>query len=524
MKFYTLSTQNRKMVTDEVFPILKKRMPLAALKKQGYSSVNHYLYENKDFVYCTACKHDISFKGDFDKHKSKRKCPRCHKEVTVLRSCCSKHITEMKNICYPEIIEGGLVNRYFHYNVDFFKDSCGISITEQIEEVAREIVKTNMLVRVELKYGTWVTVPNRETSGYWFSWTCGPFKNFFNENCVRIADVFRPQIKSLINQLNNVGLGTLGVDFYKEELVSEITTTSIYFNNELGEKLSKLGIMSLYDLVPYPNAKGSIINTLGISRELYKWFMGKDDKIKAYIFARKVYSLFDSNYSIKSLNLIYERFYFEYKEKKYYTSFTFPYDLDFTLFDNLSAHTEKKINYVTKNNIRLSIYSNYIEQVKRAEIDFNNSVLFPKDFEKAVADLKRTIEIKKLGKYSTQIENIAFALKKSDDIKAFMKSSKGLLIKIPESAEELIKEGARLHNCLSSYVEKVAQNKCLIFFVRKIDEPDKEFYAFEYRNGEIVQLRTHNNALGEKYDVIYSFCLDFIKVLRSVNDECVKVA
>ena len=103
------------------------------------------------------------------------------------------------------------------------------------------------------------------------------------------------------------------------------------------------------------------------------------------------------------------------------------------------------------------------------------------------------------------------------DIDEYIGGSRGLIVKVPENAQELISEGTKLHNCLSSYVDRVARGECIIFFIRRIDEPDKPFYAMEYRNGHINQLYTYNNKHDEDYDVVYTFFTGLVDILNKLN-------
>jgi hypothetical protein len=79
------------------------------------------------------------------------------------------------------------------------------------------------------------------------------------------------------------------------------------------------------------------------------------------------------------------------------------------------------------------------------------------------------------------------------DLQEFLGKSKGLLVYVPESARDLVTEGRLLHNCIGNYVDRVAEKKTLVFFVRKLDAPQAPFVAFEYANGEVLQCRYDNN-------------------------------
>ena len=95
------------------------------------------------------------------------------------------------------------------------------------------------------------------------------------------------------------------------------------------------------------------------------------------------------------------------------------------------------------------------------------------------------------------MQNLKIAIehifKKQDDADSFSVKGKGLLLKVPASAEEIRAEGAALHHCVGTYVERVAQGKTMILFIRKIEAPDKPYYTMEWNGYEIVQCRGFKN-------------------------------
>ena len=60
--------------------------------------------------------------------------------------------------------------------------------------------------------------------------------------------------------------------------------------------------------------------------------------------------------------------------------------------------------------------------------------------------------------------------------------------------EDLIAEGKALHNCISTYPERVASGETMVMAVRKTKEPEKPYCAFEYKNDRIIQVRADHNA------------------------------
>ena len=64
---------------------------------------------------------------------------------------------------------------------------------------------------------------------------------------------------------------------------------------------------------------------------------------------------------------------------------------------------------------------------------------------------------------------------------------------VPQSGDEIRKEGEALHHCVGSYVYDVASGKTNIFFIRKAAEPDKSYFTMEWKNNKIEQCRGFAN-------------------------------
>ena len=67
--------------------------------------------------------------------------------------------------------------------------------------------------------------------------------------------------------------------------------------------------------------------------------------------------------------------------------------------------------------------------------------------------------------------------------------SSGLMIVAPKEKGDMINEATSQHNCLSSYISRVRDGECMIFFCRKIDAPNKSYVTVEVRsNGKLGQV------------------------------------
>lgn len=73
-------------------------------------------------------------------------------------------------------------------------------------------------------------------------------------------------------------------------------------------------------------------------------------------------------------------------------------------------------------------------------------------------------------------------------------SGNGLILRQPESMEEIAAEGAALNHCVGGYAERHAKGKLTILFLRRLDKPDVPYYTMEVStDGRIVQCRGYKN-------------------------------
>lgn len=63
------------------------------------------------------------------------------------------------------------------------------------------------------------------------------------------------------------------------------------------------------------------------------------------------------------------------------------------------------------------------------------------------------------------------------------------VVKVPDSVEDLTKEGSSLHHCVATYARQVAEGSTHILFMRDKQEPDISLVTFEVKNNKLVQAR-----------------------------------
>lgn len=151
----------------------------------------------------------------------------------------------------------------------------------------------------------------------------------------------------------------------------------------------------------------------------------------------------------------------------------------------------------------------YLKWCKELKYDLNNKFFYmPNNFkqvhdrtykeyqelqDKKAAEEKARREkeaYRRMEKMKSAMEDI---FNKNEGVDAFAITGKGLILKVPQSADEIRAEGAALHHCVATYVDRVAKGETMILFVRKAKEPDKSYYTMEWNGEEIIQCRGFKN-------------------------------
>lgn len=109
--------------------------------------------------------------------------------------------------------------------------------------------------------------------------------------------------------------------------------------------------------------------------------------------------------------------------------------------------------------------------------------------------LKRTIKRKGWTRYEMETEE--------------------LLIRLPECAHEIRKEGNAQHHCVATYMDRMVAGETCILFIRKKEDPDKSYYTVEVRDNEVIQVRGKYNVAPS--EDVEEFMKIFKKNLRKVE-------
>lgn len=117
---------------------------------------------------------------------------------------------------------------------------------------------------------------------------------------------------------------------------------------------------------------------------------------------------------------------------------------------------------------------------------------FPKDIKTAHDNIMLAFNAKKNEVYNASIANVAETFKKQ--VESINKSiPEEYVVVMPKSSKDVVQEGQAMHNCVGSYVSRIATNASVIFFIRKKESPDESFITAEYARGTLTQIFYKNN-------------------------------
>ena len=137
----------------------------------------------------------------------------------------------------------------------------------------------------------------------------------------------------------------------------------------------------------------------------------------------------------------------------------------------------------------LTDYRDYLDMCRQMQYDIRNTfVLYPRDLKEAHDRVAKELKDKHTAE---QAKAIADSFGKWQERYAY--HDKELMVIPPHSAKDIVDEGAALHHCVGHYVERVAQNQCVILFVRRVSEPGKPLCTVEVRDGQVIQSRCFGN-------------------------------
>lgn len=148
---------------------------------------------------------------------------------------------------------------------------------------------------------------------------------------------------------------------------------------------------------------------------------------------------------------------------------------------------KKKFNYL-KSRDPLT-WLDYLRMCREMNVDLTKKAnAFPKDLTLEHDRLAERLKMQRYSKSEPAIRAIYEKLSRSG-INGY--SFGRLTASVPTCASDIISEGEQMHNCVATYIEKHAEGRSTIMFIRHKDNPEKSFFTLEI---EIPDGKSKNKA------------------------------
>ena len=149
----------------------------------------------------------------------------------------------------------------------------------------------------------------------------------------------------------------------------------------------------------------------------------------------------------------------------------------------------KKVLGLKENQNNVHEYLDYLEAARFLKLPLHDKkVLYPSNLLKEHDKLIEQVQIVENAEHDKLIQ------KRLEDLnKNVYKNNKYIVFPAP-SAEALLKESKEQHNCVfKSYLKKYCNSLTDIYFLRKVDSPNKSFVTVEVNNNRVVQAKAKYN-------------------------------
>ena len=141
---------------------------------------------------------------------------------------------------------------------------------------------------------------------------------------------------------------------------------------------------------------------------------------------------------------------------------------------------------------RAQLWIDYVRMGERLQLDFSRrDVLMPKDLTARHDAAAATLELMKLEEDREAWTK--YQRRRRELIRLYAMEAAGYLIRVPESAAEIVAEGRALCHCVGGYAPRHMEGKVTILFLRAAEEPDKPLCTIQMNGTRLVQIHGYRN-------------------------------
>lgn len=442
---------------------------------------NRFIIKEKNVYRCTNCNAIFESKV---KINEPCKCPKCQNTYLVKLKRLKQYNFKSDLAILDKYREYYIIRMFrleTTYKNNCYKDYCyeyGRRIYDLQFQIFQEIVNSNVSGNIG---GIYISFRESNSTNW----------RYFRSCCSYLSDSFYyypNNIREVIKDRESLKYSQLW------ELVKHVECDLIYLIVNYNPSIEFLTKLNLYNLALCP-----------------RFFKNKKSFEERFLGLSKDYLPFFQKYNI-TLNELETLSILKVKDIDYIKKFKniSRSDLEFlTKYVNL-------VRLVEKTDFESSSFWEYRDYLKLAiKLKLNlkdKRNLYPQNIKVAHDKLLKEYEQKKNKVLNNSIQERCQNLKKN----VFQQ---GKYIVFPaEDLDSLIDESSQQNNCVRTYAERIANNKCDIYFMRLLTNKNKSLVTVEVKENKIVQKRTKNN---EKTTKIQDRFLELWerKILRGENNE-----
>lgn len=93
----------------------------------------------------------------------------------------------------------------------------------------------------------------------------------------------------------------------------------------------------------------------------------------------------------------------------------------------------------------------------------------------------------------------------------------GILIRPAQTESELIKEGKMLNHCVATYAKQHAKGKSVIFFVRRVDDPDRPWYTLNLNTESMTVIQNRGNRNCDRTPEVEHFEKAWLEHIKTID-------
>jgi len=426
------------------------------------------------------------------KHGDMHECTNCHKyfsscanvgEMEVCPYCKNEYLIRNKNLknyfkCFDlaliDNFENKIIIRYFEVRVNYNYNKR--SFDKSVVEYARIIPEFDIDL-VNNRYTKYLSFENVKHTKRIKAWRV--FKGIYGLQQYYSAvylDDLDAKLKGTVyeySQLSKAINYLKGCKIDLEDLLEKAKYESF-------ELLIKAGLYNLALYCPEKfNEKGNFEKRFGISKDFYD-FMKKNNITYEQLEVLKL---------IKKKNI-------EIINNILRIAFN-----DISRIENASEYVNliKLEEYSKKQeNFSIQSYLDYLINMEKLNVPLVNNILFPEDFWQAHNESVKKVKIvgnkildKKIRKRYEELSKNSF-------------SDKNYIVRPAMNLKDMKNESKQQNNCVyKNYSESYASGNTDIYFLRKIETPEKSLITIEVNNKKVIQSRAKDNKNITKEEEIF---------------------